>query len=241
MIHKNGNSFIRIADQPIWYGSYDYQNQAIDSKMVQNAMKSGQTLNYTEEINGKVVAKTFVPISPETDEPYVIGLTYDYSLIQDELDKELLHHLLLAIPFMFLVFLTSFVFSRSITKPIGYIVEKVNDIAKGNLGGSIELNRKDELGNLSHNVNALSKSLKCYVDDLEESQEVIRFQAYHDPLTGLLNRRYFQEELQLRIDSEKESQQTIAVLFIDIDRFKDINDTLGNRMGINCLSLFLSG
>lgn len=237
MIHKNGNSFIRIVDQPYWYSSYDYENQAVDANMVQTVIEAGEWRSYTEEVNGKMVTKTFVPIFPKKDEPYVIGLTYDYSIIQNELENELLHHTLLAIPFILLALLISLVFSRSITKPIGHIVERVNDIARGNFGGRIELNRKDELGNLSNNVNALSKSLQKYVNDLEKSQEVIRFQAYHDPLTGLLNRRAFQEELQRRIDCAKETGETIAVLFIDIDRFKDINDTLGHAKGDQLITL----
>ncbi len=229
--HKNGNTFIRIADQPIWYGTYDYGNQPFDAQLVQTAVKTGETQKYTEEVNGELVTKTFVPINTDTQDPYVIGVTYDYSLIQKELDKELLQHLVLAIPFIVMVLLTSFVFSRSITRPIGYIVEKVNEIAQGNFGGNIDLKRKDELGHLAQNVNALSKSLQNYVTDLKQSQEVIQFQAYHDPLTGLLNRRYFQEELEQRVISAKETGETVAILYIDIDRFKDINDTFGHAKG----------
>jgi len=237
IVLNNGNTFIRISDQPIWYGSYHYKNQAVDADMVQSVAKAGERQSYTEEVNGKIVTKTFVPIFPKKEEPYVIGLTYDYSIIQNQLEKEMLHHMFSAIPFILLALLISLVFSRSITKPIGDIVKRVNDIARGNFGGSIELKRKDELGDLSNNVNALSKSLQNYVNDLEKSQEVIRFQAYHDPLTGLLNRRAFQEELQKRIDCAKETGETIAVLFIDIDRFKDVNDTLGHAKGDQLITL----
>ncbi|MBY0098381.1 EAL domain-containing protein [Mesobacillus maritimus] len=237
IVLNNGNTFIRISDQPVWYGSYDFKNQAVDADMIQSVIKAGERQSYTEEVNGKIVTKTFVPIFPKKEDPYVIGLTYDYSIIQNELENEMIHHIFSAIPFILLALLISLVFSRSITKPIGHIVERVNDIARGNFGGSIELKRKDELGDLSNNVNALSQSLQNYVNDLEKSQEVIRFQAYHDPLTGLLNRRAFQEELQKRIDCAKETGETIAVLFIDIDRFKDVNDTLGHAKGDQLITL----
>ncbi|WP_332695524.1 bifunctional diguanylate cyclase/phosphodiesterase [Halalkalibacter lacteus] len=237
MVHLNGNSFIRIVDQPIWYGTYEYGNKPVDVKLVQTAVKTGESQSYTEEINGEFVTKTLVPINTDTQEPYVIGLTYDYSLIQKELDKELWQHILLSIPFILIVLLTSFIFSRSITRPIDYIVEKVNAIAQGNFGESIELKRKDELGHLAQNVNALSKSLQCYVADLKQSKEVIQFQASHDPLTGLLNRRYFQEELHQRMERSKKTGETVAVLFIDIDRFKDVNDTLGHAKGDQLLIL----
>lgn len=86
MFHNNGNSFIRIADQPVWYGSYHFENQVKDAGMIQTVIEAEETRSYTEEVNGKIVTKTFVPIFSE-DEPYVIGLTYDYSIIQKELKK----------------------------------------------------------------------------------------------------------------------------------------------------------
>ncbi|MGO4889597.1 putative bifunctional diguanylate cyclase/phosphodiesterase [Anaerobacillus sp. MEB173] len=237
IVHKNGNSFVRIADQPIWYGTYEYGNQPVDAELVQNVLKTGESEYYMEEINGTMVKKTFVPIDADTDDPYVIGLAYDYSLIQKELKAELLQHVLFSIPFILVVFLTSLVFSRSITRPIGTIVEKVNEIAQGKFSENLILNRKDELGHLAQNVNALSDSLQCYVTDLKKSKEVIQYQAYHDPLTGVWNRRYFQEELNRRIERAKETGAIFAVLFIDIDRFKDINDTLGHAKGDQLLKL----
>ena len=237
MIHQNGYSFIRLADQPVWYGSYDYVNQALDAELVQKAVTTGETQKYLEEINGKLVSKTLVPIDTDTSDPYVIGVAYDYSLIQDELNKEFWQHFFLTIPFVLLVLLTSFVFSRSITKPISYIDEELNKIAEGKFGGNVILDRKDELGHLAQNVNALSKSLQNYVADLEESQEVIQFQANHDPLTGLYNRRFFQEELSKKVDQAKKTGETVAVLFVDIDRFKDVNDTLGHAKGDQLIQL----
>lgn len=237
LVYRNGNRYIRIADQPIWYGTYKYNNQQVDAKLVQTAVKTGEAQNYIEKLNGKKVRKTFVSISAGTMEPYVIGLTYDYSLIEQQLKDEFLDHLLLSIPFILIVLITSLVFSRSITKPIGYIVEQVNEIAQGNFGKNLVLKRKDELGHLTQNVNALSNSLQTYVADLKQSQELIEFQAYHDPLTGLPNRRFFQEELNKMTDIAKESGGTVAVLFIDIDRFKDVNDTLGHSKGDQLIRL----
>lgn len=239
VVNKNGNTFIRIADEPIWYGdgSYQYKNQEVDAEYVHAAAKTGKARNYKGNINGKMVSKTFVPITQDIEDPYVIGLTYDYDLIQKELQEELVQHVLFMIAFVLLVMLASFIFSRSITKPIGTIVEKVNEIAKGNFGGSFELKRKDELGHLAQNVNALSNSLQTYVADLEQSQEVIKFQAFHDPLTGAYNRRYLNKVLNQRIDNFKKNGDGFAVIFIDIDRFKDVNDTLGHAKGDQLIKL----
>ncbi|MEI2378573.1 EAL domain-containing protein [Priestia megaterium] len=237
-VYLNGNKYIRIKDQPIWYGTYTYQNTEHDKMSIQKALKTGKSQSYTAKINNKKVLKTLVPIKEKNSPAYVIGVVYDYGLIEKELQQELIKHLLLSLPFIFIVLIISFVFSTSITRPIKHIMEHVNQIAKGNFGKVLNVRRKDELGGLVANINHLSHFLKTYVDDLKKSQEESEYHAYHDFLTGLPNRRYFKEELNRRlIESKEKSIRHVAVLFMDIDRFKDINDTLGHSKGDQLIQL----
>ncbi|MFL7943716.1 EAL domain-containing protein [Priestia megaterium] len=237
-VYLNGNKYIRIKDQPIWYGTYTYRNTERDKKSIQTALKTGKSQSYTAEINHKKVLKTLVPIKEKNSPAYVIGVVYDYGLIEKELRQELIKHLLLSLPFIFIVLIISFVFSTSITRPIKNIMEHVNQIAKGNFGKVLNVRRKDELGGLVANINHLSHFLKTYVDDLKKSQEESEYHAYHDFLTGLPNRRYFKEELNRRlVESKEKSIRHVAVLFMDIDRFKDINDTLGHSKGDQLIQL----
>ncbi|MFL0493472.1 EAL domain-containing protein [Priestia megaterium] len=237
-VYLNGNKYIRIKDQPIWYGTYTYQNTERDKTSIQKALKTGKSQSYTAEINHKKVLKTLVPIKEKNSPAYVIGVVYDYGLIEKELQQELIKHLLLSLPFIFIVLIISFIFSTSITRPIKHIMEHVNQIAKGNFGKVLNVRRKDELGGLVANINHLSHFLKTYVDDLKKSQEESEYHAYHDFLTGLPNRRYFKEELNRRlIESKEKSIRHVAVLFMDIDRFKDINDTLGHSKGDQLIQL----
>jgi len=62
-------------------------------------------------------------------------------------------------------------------------------------------------------------------------QEMLRHQAFHDPLTGLANRRLFLERLEAAITRGRQSGSAPAVLFIDVDDFKLINDSLGHDVG----------
>ena len=237
-VYLNGNKYIKIKDQPIWYGTYTYRNTKRDEKFIQKALETGKSQSYLAEINHKKVLKTLVPIKEKNSPAYVIGVVYDYGLIEKELQQELIKHLLLSLPFIFIVLIISFVFSTSITRPIKHIMEHVNQIAKGNFGKVLNVRRKDELGGLVANINHLSHFLKTYVDDLKKSQEESEYHAYHDFLTGLPNRRYFKEELNRRlIESKEKSIRHVAVLFMDIDRFKDINDTLGHSKGDQLIQL----
>ncbi len=66
---------------------------------------------------------------------------------------------------------------------------------------------------------------------LRESQERYRHLALHDPLTGLANRAYFMERLEAAVARSAQQSSGIAVLFLDLDGFKLVNDTLGHDMG----------
>ncbi len=63
------------------------------------------------------------------------------------------------------------------------------------------------------------------------ARKQLEFMAHHDLLTGLPNRALFQERVRDAIRRAKRNQSVLAVLFIDLDRFKTINDTLGHQMG----------
>ena len=63
------------------------------------------------------------------------------------------------------------------------------------------------------------------------AQEQIAHQATHDPLTGLANRLLFRDRLELALARAKRRESFAALLFLDLDRFKDVNDALGHSAG----------
>ena len=88
--------------------------------------------------------------------------------------------------------------------------------------------------------NNVSKFIGTYgvardLTERKKAEETIKYQAYHDLLTGLPNRLLFKDHLSLAMAQARRREKCLAVMFMDMDRFKVINDTLGHVMGDNLL------
>jgi diguanylate cyclase (GGDEF)-like protein/PAS domain S-box-containing protein len=85
---------------------------------------------------------------------------------------------------------------------------------------------RDDDGHVTHYVAVFSDITRA-----KEAQAKLDHLAHHDPLTALPNRLLFQDRLQHALAQAQRNKTQLAVLFIDLDRFKNVNDTLGHHVG----------
>jgi len=137
---------------------------------------------------------------------------------------------------------------RRITQPILALTHTVSRIGEGHLDERVAQTGEAELGVLQRGVNHMAAHLQTMQDQMQEKidQATARlvYQASHDMLTGLINRREFEQRLERLLLSALQQGREHALCYMDLDQFKVINDTCGHAAGdelLRQLALLLKG
>ncbi len=135
----------------------------------------------------------------------------------------------------------AFAIGRGITKPIRKLVAGAEEIGSGNLAHRIDVDTHDEIGELAVAFNLMAANLATTtasrneldkeITERKRAEETIKHQAYYDELTGLPNRRLFEDQLDRALAQARRKHQRLVVMFLDLDRFKTVNDTVGHNLG----------
>ncbi|SIS42082.1 putative bifunctional diguanylate cyclase/phosphodiesterase [Neptunomonas antarctica] len=121
--------------------------------------------------------------------------------------------------------------SRALQKPLTHLIRGIETFQVGQLYKPINLNRTDEWGTIEDALNKMARELNNSYRELAEQKENMHQLAHHDALTRLPNRLLFDDRLEHALLKAKRNKSKLAVFFIDLDRFKHINDSLGHAAG----------
>ena len=114
--------------------------------------------------------------------------------------------------------------SRSILFPMQQLTTAVRAFGRGNFAYRLQWDRRDEFGELG-------RVFRDMADEIERDRRALKEMALRDSLTGLYNRRAFDEQLRKLFEMASRYGRHLALLLVDLDHFKEINDSHGHQAG----------
>ncbi|WP_081074491.1 sensor domain-containing diguanylate cyclase [Burkholderia pseudomultivorans] len=122
-------------------------------------------------------------------------------------------------------------FARAITRPLQALARAATHVFDDPAADRLPVARADEIGVLARCFDSMRVEIRTQVAMLRAKQQELAHLAGHDPLTGLPNRLLFMERLDAEIRHAAAVDAGLAVMFVDLDRFKLINDQHGHSVG----------
>lgn len=127
--------------------------------------------------------------------------------------------------------LLAILFARALTRPLQILTHAATHFFAESASEALPLKRNDEIGMLARCFDRMRREIRSQVDALHDKQHQLAHLANHDVLTSLPNRMLFMQKLDAAVHDATANGERLAVLFVDLDRFKQINDQFGHSFG----------
>ncbi|WP_199102801.1 diguanylate cyclase domain-containing protein [Aquitalea sp. ASV11] len=144
-------------------------------------------------------------------------------------------HMVLA--FSVIAIMLAVVFARAMLRPINTLAQAASSFSTTQLQQALPVERNDEIGVLARNFDRMQRQINSHMASLYDNQRELSYLAHHDSLTGLANRALFFQRLEQLLEQSQRNASQFAVLFVDLDHFKQINDQHGHAIGDQVLQI----
>ena len=194
------------------------------------------------EINQPIASKGFLDedalFLDAQAKPRVIGqvkISMNLAYFEDILRNTFMLVLAVVLVILAISLAVSLTMTARITLPLKRLGEAAHDVIEGRLEPVSLQSGGPELRELGKAFNLMTNWLGDYRSEVQSSQAMLERQAFYDDLTGLANRTLLKDHLKLAMAQAHRRKNSAALLFLDLDRFKYVNDTLGHSFGDNLL------
>ncbi|KZM45844.1 hypothetical protein OA92_01195 [Marinomonas sp. SBI22] len=224
------------------------------SPIIENKLKTKQSLDQYRQVLQKLQSKLaqrwriLSSLAKSEDELLTqvekteSSVKFSAILLKNQLKTEIQTLRLEVIYFAgFILIFSGIVFIRQIHKhiksPIKTIITRFNEIEADQFNQVIKLQRQDEWNTIEKAFNKMSRRLDETYQELQAERIKLNHLAHHDVLTGLANRLQVYQDIEHCIKKSQQTGAKFGLLFLDIDQFKHVNDSLGHGMGDQLLKL----
>ncbi len=189
--------------------------------------KLGKTFTFAEDIifggqDKAFVLKKDIVLGNKIRGSLQIG--FSSSVIEKSTKDVFKRNVTVAVIGVILSIVIAFFIGRVLSGNLENLTDGVRRITRGDKGVDLSIPGNDE-------ISVLSSAIGNMISEREKAEETIRRQANFDSLTGLPNRTVFFDRLQMAQLNAERNDKMVAVHFVDLDFFKDINDTEGHSAG----------
>ncbi|MCL1859880.1 MAG: diguanylate cyclase [Oscillospiraceae bacterium] len=232
----------------------------LDPGIAEIVIKEKQEFTGEAEIFGekyKVFYKPLLDAQNEVFATFFSGMPEKELIIES--NKSIRDGIILGLGGLVVSAMLLFFIVSTISKPITVLTGDMNHIADGDLHVDINIKGEDEVGHLGKSLNKIANILRKLLDDINimiaeqekgNTNYVLNTEEFHgdyeklasnilelaaismkDQLTGMPNRRSFDNRLEVEWQRALREQESISILMMDIDKFKNYNDTFGHQQG----------
>lgn len=186
---------------------------------------------------GEVSAFVRVPFGAQRDAArfVVLGLSQPSVRVASEIDRLRVYTLLVMSGGGVFSLLLAVVLARLVTQPLKRMINAMQWFSRDQTVTRLDERRRDEIGLLAASLNAMQATLVNNLQEINASRDAIADMAQHDALTGLPTRALFEDRLAQALVQAARERGALALMFIDLDDFKPVNDVYGHQTGDDLL------